>query len=74
MKKILLSLSILATIFTSCSTDDNEDTIQPVEGEISGSATTNRTFAFGNYTLNGIYTIENGVTVTFDAGKCSKWS
>lgn len=68
MKKILLSLSILATIFTSCSTDDNEDTIQPVEGEISGSATTNRTFAFGNYTLNGIYTIENGVTVTFDAG------
>ena len=68
MKKILLSLSILATIFTSCSTSDDEGTVQPVEGEISGSATTNRTFAFGNYTLNGIYTIENGVTVTFDAG------
>ena len=59
MKKILLSLSILATIFTSCSTSDDEGTVQPVEGEISGSATTNRTFAFGNYTLNGIYTIEN---------------
>jgi hypothetical protein len=68
MKKILFSLTILATIFTSCSTSDDEGTIQPVEGEISGSATTNRTFAFGNYTLNGIYTIENGVTVTFDAG------
>jgi len=68
MKKILLSLTILATIFTSCSTSDDEGTVQPVQGEISGSATTNRTFAFGNYTLNGIYTIENGVTVTFDAG------
>lgn len=68
MKKILLSLSILATIFTSCSTDDNDGTVQPVEGEISGSATTNRTFALGNYTLNGIYTIESGVTVIFDAG------
>ena len=55
-------------MFTSCSTSDDEGTIQPVEGEISGTATTNRTFAFGNYTLNGIYTIENGVTVTFDAG------
>ena len=68
MKKILLSLSILATIFTGCSTSDDEETIQPVEGEITGSATTNRKFAFGNYTLNGIYTIESGVTVTFDAG------
>ena len=48
MKKILLSLSILATIFTSCSTSDDEGTVQPVEGEITGSATTNRTFAFGN--------------------------
>jgi hypothetical protein len=68
MKKILLSLSILATIFNSCSTSDDEGTIQPVEGELTGSATTNRTLAFGNYTLNGIYTIESGVTVTFDAG------
>lgn len=68
MKKILLSLSILATIFTSCSTSDDEGTVQPVEGELTGSATTNRTIAFGNYTLNGIYTIESGVTVTFDAG------
>lgn len=68
MKKILLSLSILATIFTSCSTSDDEGTVQPVEGELTGSATVNRTFAFGNYTLNGIYTIESGVTVTFDAG------
>ena len=68
MKKILLSLSILATTLISCSTSDDEGTTQIVAGEITGSATTNKTFALGNYTLNGIYTIESGVTVTFDAG------
>ena len=54
MKKILLSLSILATTLISCSTSDDEGTTQIVAGEITGSATTNRTFAIGNYTLNGI--------------------
>ncbi len=68
MKNLFLSLTILATLFTGCSTDDDEGTITPVEGELTGSITTNRTIAFGNYTLNGIVTIENGVTVTFDAG------
>ena len=68
MKKLLFSLTILSTIFVGCSTDDDETTIQPVEGELTGSITTNRTIAFGNYTLNGIVTIESGVTVTFDAG------
>ncbi len=68
MKKILLSLSILATTLISCSTSDDEGTTQIVAGELTGSATTNRTIALGNYTLNGIYTIESGVTVTFDAG------
>ena len=68
MKKILFSLSILASIFTSCSTSDDDENVQPVVGELSGSATTNRTLAYGSYTLNGIYTIESGVTVTFDAG------
>jgi hypothetical protein len=68
MKNLFLSLTILATLFTGCSTDDDEGTITPVEGELTGSITTNRTIAFGNYTLNGIVTIESGVTVTFDAG------
>jgi hypothetical protein len=67
MKKIIGTLVLLGTLFTGCSSDD-ETTLQPVEGEITGTITTNRTFAFGNYTLNGIVTIENGVTVTFDAG------
>lgn len=68
MKKLIFSLSILASVFTSCSTSDDEGSVQPAAGELSGSATINKTFAMGNYTLNGIYTIESGVTVTFDAG------
>lgn len=68
MKKLIVSLSILALTFTGCSTTDDEETLQPVEGEITGSITTNKTYAFGNYTLSGIVTIESGVTVTFDAG------
>lgn len=57
----------MATVFTGCS-DDEENTITPVQGELTGSITANRTLAYGNYTLNGIVTIESGVTVTFDAG------
>lgn len=68
MKKFFGTLILFGTLFTACTSDDNEGTLQPVEGEITGSITTNRTFAFGNYTLNGIVTIESGVTVTFDAG------
>jgi hypothetical protein len=67
MKNLFLSLSILAAVFTGCS-DDEENTITPVQGELTGSITANRTLAYGNYTLNGIVTIESGVTVTFDAG------
>jgi hypothetical protein len=68
MKKILGTLTLLGILFTACTSSDDQTTLQPVEGEITGTITTNRTFAFGNYTLNGIVTIESGVTVTFDAG------
>ncbi len=68
MKKLILSLSILATLFTACTKDDEDTTITPVVGELTGWITANRTIAYGNYTLNGIVTIESGVTVTFDAG------
>ena len=68
MKKLILSLSILATLFTACTKDDEDTTITPVVGELTGSITSNQTIAYGNYTLNGIVTIESGVTVTFDAG------
>jgi hypothetical protein len=68
MKKLILSLSIVALTFASCSTSDDEGTVQPIVGEISGPITNNKTLAYGSYTLNGIVTVESGVTLTFDAG------
>jgi hypothetical protein len=69
MKKLILSLSILALTFTGCSTTDDEDTTQtPVVGELTGDITSTKTIAYGNYTLKGIVKIKSGVTVTFDAG------
>jgi hypothetical protein len=69
MKKLFVFLTILGTITTSCtSSADDEYIMQPLEGEITGALTANRSFAFGNYTLNGIVTVESGVTITFDAG------
>lgn len=70
MKKLILCLSILATVFTGCS-DDDEETIQtkvPATGEITGDITSNKTYAFGNYTLKGMVKIQSGVTVVFEAG------
>ena len=68
MKKLVLSLAILATIFTSCSTDDETTTGRtPVTGEITGDISANKTYPYGNYTLRGIVKIQSGVTVTFDA-------
>ncbi len=70
MKKLILSLSIAAVLFASCS--KSEDTVVtpsgPVTGEITGIITANKTFSLGNYTLKGIVKINPGVTVTFDAG------
>ena len=70
MKKLVFSLAILATIFTGCSSDDDETTTvkTPVTGEITGDLTANKTYALGTYTLKGIVKIQSGVTITFDAG------
>lgn len=70
MKKLVFSLAFLATIFTGCSSDDDETStpIVPVVGEITGDLTASKTFAYGTYTLKGIVRIQSGVTITFDAG------
>jgi hypothetical protein len=70
MKKLVFSLAFIATIFTGCSTDDDETPtpIVPVVGEITGDLTVNKTYAYGTYTLKGIVKIQSGVTITFDAG------
>lgn len=68
MKKLLLGLTIIGALFTSCGDDDSTPAKVPVEGEITGTISANTTFAYGNYTLKGIVKVASGVTVTFDAG------
>jgi uncharacterized protein YjdB len=43
-------------------------TVPAATGEITGTFTTDKTFAYGNYTLKGIVKVNLGVTVTFEAG------
>ncbi|WP_300978571.1 hypothetical protein [Flavobacterium sp.] len=68
MKKLLLSLAIIASTFTACTSSDDNTTVTPVTGEITGTISANKTYPLGTYTLKGIVKISSGVTVTFDAG------
>jgi hypothetical protein len=69
MKKLLYAIAVSATIFTGCGKDDEPTpTKVPVEGEITGDITANRTLAYGNYTLKGMVKIQSGVTLTIEAG------
>jgi hypothetical protein len=70
MKKLIYAIAISATIFTGCSKDEDDQPVVkvPVEGEITGDITANRTLAFGNYTLKGLVKIQSGVTLTIEAG------
>jgi hypothetical protein len=69
MKKLVLSLAIAASFFTSCSSDDGTTpTTPPVVGEISGDFSSSKTFVKGTYTLNGTVRVKSGATLTIDAG------
>lgn len=69
MKKVFYAIAISASIFTGCSSDDDDPIIKtPVEGEITGDITANRTLAYGNYTLKGLVKIQPGVTLTIEQG------
>jgi len=71
MKKLVLSLAVLASILTSCSSSDDEETVVkvPVVGEITDAdVQANRSYAYGNYTLKGYVKIPAGVTISFEAG------
>ena len=70
MKKLVFCLAVLGSIFTGCSSDNENETPvkQPVVGEISANITANTTYAYGNYTLKGMIKVSEGVTLTFEAG------
>ena len=72
MKKLILSLAIIAATLTSCSKSDDSTTSPspsgPATGTITGTITSNTTYVLGNYKLVGIVKIASGATVTFDAG------
>jgi len=70
MKKLFYAIAISATMFAGCSKDDDDvtPTKVPVEGEISGDITANKTLAYGNYTLKGLVKIQSGATLTIEAG------
>lgn len=69
MKRIVLSLAIIAVIFTGCSSEEETEPVKvPVTGEITGDLTVSKTYAYGNYTLKGFAKVASGVTITFEAG------
>ncbi|NUY80609.1 hypothetical protein HUK80_06860 [Flavobacterium sp. MAH-1] len=75
MKKFLLGLAIIGSVFTGCGSDDDTSVTPPATGTITGTITTDTTYPYGNYTLVGIVKIASGVTVTFDKGStitCNK--
>jgi hypothetical protein len=70
MKKLILSLSIVAILFASCSKSEDDVVVPtvPVTGEITGTFTADKNYPLGNYTLKGMVQIPTGVTVTIEAG------
>ncbi|PZR18871.1 MAG: hypothetical protein DI539_15985 [Flavobacterium psychrophilum] len=71
MKKLVLSLAIVASIFTSCSDDDSKDNgpVVPTEEILSGNITADRTLSKNTiYTIQGPVYVKPGVTLTIPAG------
>lgn len=69
MKKLVLSLSIVALFLGSCSSDNEEITTQPIPtGTITGDITTAKTYPLGNYTIQGTVKIKSGGSLTIEAG------
>jgi hypothetical protein len=69
MKKLILSLSIAALFLGSCTSDNEDDALQPVPtGTITGDITTAVTYPLGNYSLQGTVRIKSGGSLTIAAG------
>jgi hypothetical protein len=71
MKTKFLTLAVAVGLFlNSCSSNSEENTVKvPVVGEISNAdVQASKSYAYGNYTLNGYVKIPDGVTISFEAG------
>lgn len=70
MKKLLLSLTIISTLFVGCNNDDDNTTpTVPATGVLSGNITSDLTLnAETVYTLKGATYVKPGVTLTIPAG------
>lgn len=69
MKKLVLSLSMVALFLGSCSSDNEEITTEPIPtGTITGDITTAKTYPLGNYTIQGTVKIKSGGSLTIEAG------
>lgn len=69
MKKLVLSLSIVALFLGSCSSDDENTTAQPIPtGTITGDITTDVAYPLGNYTIQGTVKIKSTGSLTIAAG------
>jgi uncharacterized membrane protein len=70
MKKLVFSLALLSTVFTGCTSSDDDVVTPPAlgTGEITGDITASKTYIKGTYTLSGTVRIKSGATLTFEAG------
>jgi len=72
MKKLVFSLAILGSIFTACSSDDDNTPTGPVvpaTGILTGDISSDMTLNAGTvYTLRGATYVKPGVTLTIPAG------
>lgn len=69
MKKLVLSLSIVALFLGSCSSDDEDTAVQPIPtGTITGDITTDVSYPLGNYTIQGTVKIKSTGSLRIAAG------
>lgn len=70
MKKLLLSMSVVAALLASCSDNDTPTPIDPQgEGILSGNISSDRTLSADTiYTLRGAVYVRPGATLTIEAG------
>lgn len=68
MKKLILSLTVAATLLASCTSSDNDSQTEIVVSQLSGDITADKVLAKGNYELTSTVRVKSGATLTIAAG------